>query len=247
MSRLFDDGSSFYASARPSYPAELYKFLGSLCSETKCVWDCACGSGQAATDLTRFFGDVRATDVSLNQIENAFKHPKVRYTVCPSESTPFAENTFDMVCVAQALHWLDFDRFWPEVKRVLKPGGVFAAWGYSWMSVNAAIDLVLREAFLDVIAPYWAEQNKLLWNHYQAVALPFRTIQTPDFEMKMRWDLEQLFAYLHTWSATKRCVEATGEDFFNEAYDQAFSVWGNPRERKDVALDFCCVVGRNEA
>ena len=246
MSYLFDDGSSFYASARPRYPAELYAFLAGLCPETECAWDCACGSGQAATDLTRFFGDVRATDVSLNQIENAFKHPQVRYTVCPSESTPFAENTFDLVCVAQALHWLDFGRFWPEVERVLKPGGVFAAWGYSWMSVDADIDLALRETFLDVIAPYWAEQNKLLWNHYRDVALPFRAIPTPDFEMKMRWDIEQLFAYLHTWSATKRCVETTGENF-SEAYDQVLSVWGNPYERKDVALDFCCVVGRNEA
>ena len=196
-------------------------------------------------DLTRFFDDVRTTDVSFNQIENAFKHPKVRYSVCSSESTPFAENTFDLVCVAQALHWLDFGRFWPEVKRVLKPGGVFAAWGYSWMTVDGEIDLVVQETFLDVIAPYWAVQNKLLWNCYRDVKLPFRIIRTPDFEMKMRWDLEQLFAYLHTWSATKRCIDARGEGFFRYAQRRVLSVWGSPSECKDVELDFCCIVGRN--
>lgn len=245
MSRLFDSGSSLYASSRPSYPAELYAFLAGLCSETKCVWDCACGSGQAAINLVNFFDEVHATDVSSNQIKNAFEHRQISYAVCPSERPPFAGNTFDSVCVAQALHWLDFDAFWPEVKRVLKPRGVFAAWGYCWPNVNPEVDKVIQESFIDVIAPYWEVQNELLWNRYRDVTFPFELIETPGFEMKMRWNLEQLFAYLHTWSATKRCIDARGEDFFREAHSRVLSVWGDPSGRKDVAMDFCCVVGRN--
>jgi ubiquinone/menaquinone biosynthesis C-methylase UbiE len=136
MSHLFDLGSSDYAAARPSYPVDLYRFLAARCRKTERAWDCACGNGQAALGLSEFFDEVHATDLSPNQLEHAFRHPKVRYTSCPSERTPFADNTFDLVCVAQALHWLDFGLFWPEVTRVLKPGGVFAAWGYSWTAIN---------------------------------------------------------------------------------------------------------------
>jgi ubiquinone/menaquinone biosynthesis C-methylase UbiE len=45
-----------------------------------------------------------------------------------AESTTFIDESFDAVCVAQALHWFDYELFWPEVQRVLKPSGVFAAW-----------------------------------------------------------------------------------------------------------------------
>lgn len=245
MSHLFDRGSDVYASARPRYPAELYSFLASLCRETECAWDCACGNGQAALSLAAFFSRVHATDLSPNQIENAFANRNVQYLVCPSEKTPFADNTFDLVCVAQALHWMDFDRFWPEVVRVLKPGGIFSAWGYSWASIDAQLDAVISTSFLEVISPYWAEQNKLLWNHYRDVTLPFAPLATPTFEMKAHWSLHQFFAYLRTWSATKRCVDVLGEDFLSEAYSQVSAVWPDPEERREVKLDFGCVVGRN--
>jgi SAM-dependent methyltransferase len=246
MLRLFDDKSDLYASARPSYPAPLYEFIVGQCFETKRAWDCACGNGQSAISLVDFFNYVDATDVSANQIKNAFNHPKVGYFVCPSEHTPFEENAFDLVCVAQALHWMDYDRFWPEVKRVLKPGGVFSAWGYCWTTIDTEIDAIIQKTFLDVIAPYWADQNRLLWNHYRDLNIPFRMIETSDFEMNMFWDLDQFLAYLYTWSATKRCVDAVGQGFLDEVYRQVLAVWGNPRERKNVRIDFFCIIGRNE-
>ncbi len=62
--------------------------------------------------------------------------------------------------------------------------------------------------------------------------------------MKTRWNLEQLFAYLGTWSATKRCVEAIGEGFPEVAYRQLLPVWGDALEPKTVRMDFHLVVGR---
>ena len=31
-------------------------------------------------------------------------------------------------CAAQAAHWFNWDKFWPEVARVLSKDGTFAAW-----------------------------------------------------------------------------------------------------------------------
>jgi len=119
----FSEKSDAYARSRPSYPDTLYAFIASVAPGTQSVWDCATGNGQAAAGLARHFATVEATDASAEQIRNAAAAPNVRYSVQPAERTDFPDGSCDAVCVAQALHWFDLDRFYAEVRRVLKPGG----------------------------------------------------------------------------------------------------------------------------
>jgi len=195
--KLFDDKSEIYAQARPRYPTALYEWLAGVCLARHSVWDAGCGNGQAALDLADYFESVEATDVSATQIANVPDCDGVRFSVQPAEKTDFASASFDAVCVAQALHWFDHDLFWPEVQRVLKPGGVFAAWGYNWPHINPEIDEILDQSFLSVIRPYWARQNKLLWNGYREVPFPLEPLEVPDIGLTMQWSVEQFFAYLH--------------------------------------------------
>jgi ubiquinone/menaquinone biosynthesis C-methylase UbiE len=230
---------------RPHYPAALYSFLASLCDEQKNTWDVACGSGQAAVDLAKYFAEVHATDVSEQQITNAIPNPRVRYSVQPAEKTNFAEDQFDLVSVAQALHWFDYDLFWQEVKRALKPNGFFAAWGYAWF-LDEKINDVLQKDFFPAIEPYWAEQNQILWNGYRDVPFPFERVETPEFEMKMDWDLAQLFSYLQTWSSVRQYLQKDGdEEFLMRTYEALKSLWGDGKEKKSIKMDFTLLVGRN--
>jgi len=242
---LFNDKSEIYAQSRPRYPQALYTFLDATCVNHDTVWDGACGNGQAAVSLAHYFQSVQATDISEQQIVNAIQNHRVTYSVQPSEATAFKDDQFDLICIAQALHWFDYDRFWPEVKRVLKPDGVFAAWGYAWFSINTAIDDCIQEKLLKPIEPYWAVQNKLLWNQYRDVPFPFTRIDVPIVEMSVEWDVEQLFAYLHSWSAIRRCMDDVGDRFFVEAYEAVNAIWGDSTEKKRVVMDFCTLVGRN--
>ena len=245
--KLFNEKSELYAKVRPRYPQELFKFLETLCDEQKSAWDVACGNGQAAIDLANYFDEVHATDISEEQIAHAIQCPRINYSVQPAEKTDFFENQFDLVCVAQALHWFDYDIFWVEVKRVLKPKGVFAAWGYSWFSITDEVDNILKESFLDVIEPYWEPQNNLLWNQYRDIPFPFEKINTPKIAMKTEWDLNQLFAYLQSWSATRLCVEKEGDAFLRQSYESVKSAWGEASKPKTVAMDFSLLVGRKKA
>ncbi len=93
------------------------------------------GSGQAARAMAGHVGRVIATDASERQIKNAAAHPRVEYRVAPAEQSGLDDHSVDMVTVAQALHWLDLDRFHTEVRRVVRPGGVVAAWCYALFSV----------------------------------------------------------------------------------------------------------------
>lgn len=242
---LFNDKSEIYAQSRPRYPQALFAFLASICKNHEAAWDGACGNGQAAVSLARTFKSVQATDISEQQIANAIPSDGVTYSVQPSEATTFDDNQFDLVCVAQALHWFDYDRFWPEVKRVLKPDGIFAAWGYGWFSINPAIDACIQQKLLDPIEPYWAVQNRLLWNQYRNVPFPFERIHAPTFKMDTVWDVDHLFAYLHSWSAVRRCMDKRGDGFFMEAYEAVKAIWGDAAEKKRIKMDLYTLVGRN--
>jgi len=56
----------------------------------------------------------------------------------------------------------------------------------------------------------------------------------------------ELFAYLHSWSATRRCVEIHGVSFFVDAYEKVARVWGEKHQKRNVVMDFCAIVGRNK-
>ena len=243
---LFSDQSEVYARSRPGYPVALYEWLSGLCDQRRAVWDVGCGSGQASFDLSGYFDRVEATDVSESQIENAPAGDRVHFTVQPAESTDFGDHVFDAVCVAQALHWFDHERFWPEVRRVLRPSGIFAAWGYVWPHIDAEIDGLLGRYFLDAIQSYWPKNSRLLWDGYKDVPIPFERISSPELDMTAHWTIDEFFSYLHSWSATRRCMEDRGEEFFTESYATISKVWNDSLVKK-VSMDFIVVAGRNSA
>ena len=243
--KLFSVKSDIYAAARPTYPDALYRYLVSLCDETGRVWDGACGSGQAAVGLSQYFEHVDATDISAEQIANAKQADNVTYGVQSAEKTTFPNAHFDLVCVAQALHWFDYANYWPEVQRVLKPNGVFAAWGYSWFNISPLIDDAINQHMLAVLTPYWAKQNQLLWDNYVNVPFPFERIAAPQFMMTLDWTLDQLFNYLHSWSAVRRCMDANGDQFFNTAYEEVAKLWGESTHYRTVTMPICTLFGRN--
>ena len=243
ISSLFEDKSDLYAAARPMYPDVLFEYAASLVDMHQTAWDCACGNGQAAVDLARYFDHVEATDISQNQIANGFADKKIRYSVQPAETTTFQDNQFDLVNVALALHWFDLDKFWREVHRVLKPNGVFIAYTYAWFQVTQEIDEAIDKYIRSVIAPYWAPNNKLCWDNYQTIEFPFEKLDTPAFELKMKWNFEQYMNYMHTWSATRRCMDALGTTFFEQAKQAVLKVWGGPADKKLIKSPLTVIAG----
>ncbi|USD65930.1 class I SAM-dependent methyltransferase [Vibrio sp. SCSIO 43136] len=244
---LFSDRSDLYEVARPLYPEALFEYLATLTPAHQQAWDCACGNGQAADSLVRFFDHVQATDVSPEQIANAKPNPRVHYSVTASENTNFGQHSFDLVCVAQALHWFDFEQYWPEVKRVLKPQGIFAAWGYTWPKVSDQIDPVFKQHLLDIVEPYWAKQNRLLWDHYRDIDIPFTRLEVPEINMQMSWTLDEFMSFLCTFSATRRCIADIGDAFVDQAYAELEKVWGDRLTKRQVDLEFILLAGRNDA
>jgi ubiquinone/menaquinone biosynthesis C-methylase UbiE len=134
-----------YSKFRPRYPDELFKYLGSLVESNDTAWDSATGNGQAAIGIAPYFRKIIATDASKSQILHAEPHPKIEYRVAPAENSGLDADSIDLVTVATAIHWFDTERFYPEVKRVLRKNGIIAIWQYAENSISREVDAVTEK------------------------------------------------------------------------------------------------------
>ena len=224
----FSGHAAAYAQARPHYPAEMFAWLAAQCTQHELVWDAGCGNGQASVALADHFGQVFASDPSATQVEAATPYPNVRYAVEPAEQCSLPDRSADLVTVAQALHWFDHARFYPEVRRVLKPGGLFAAWAYGRSSVNAVVDAVFARLYVDVLDDYWPPERRHIEAGYSTLPFPFNERAVPPFDLRCDWTLAQYLAYLASWSASQRYLKATGRDAVAEFAPALAQAWGDP-------------------
>lgn len=221
----FSGHANEYATHRPQYPEALYRFLVDNCQQHDLAWDCATGNGQAAKSLAEHFERVIATDASAEQIEAAPAHPDIEFRVAPAENSGIAAASVNLVTVAQALHWFDIDAFFDEATRVLKPGGLLAAWSYEKTSVNANIDPILDTIFDDV-EDYWPPERDIVMNRYRDITFPWPEVEVPPISMTESWVVDQMLGYCRTWSASKRCQSDRGVDHVANHEPDLRQAWG---------------------
>ena len=208
MKDNFSSHSSQYAKYRPGYPPELFAFLKDTVGDKEIAWDCGTGNGQVAAQLAKFFLKVEATDISRQQLENALKMSNINYSVQRAEKTSFPDAHFNLITVAQAIHWFDFEAFYAEVRRTLKPEGILAVMGYGLFRSNDATDKVIKHFYEQIIGPYWDEERRYLEEEYRSIPFPFEELKTPQFENRLHWKIEHLLGYLNSWSAVKHYEKA---------------------------------------
>jgi SAM-dependent methyltransferase len=162
-----------------------------------------------------------------------------------AEETNFASASMDLVSVAQALHWFDYPNFWPEVDRVLKPKGIFAAWGYDWTKIDFEVDFLLLENLFKLLDSYWNPKAKLLWGGYdpEKVEFPYARIDTPSFSIELNWNLEQLFQYFLSWSAMQAYIKENGTSLIDKAKQHVQNVWGDPAQSRLIQWPIHMLVG----
>jgi SAM-dependent methyltransferase len=234
-----------YASCRPGYPDLLFTYLAGLLDRHELAWDCAAGSGQATLPLARRFQRVLATDASAAMLDQAPRHPKIEYRVATAEKSGLSPGTADLVVVAQALHWLDLDRFYPEAARVLIPGGVLAVWTYGSQYLDEpAIDQLLQQFYTDVVGPYWPGERRHVEAGYRTLSFPFPELEPESFAMEEKWNLSQLLGYLRTWSATQRFRESQGRDPVEQLGLEIEPLWGTPTSTRTIRWPLSVRVGR---
>lgn len=240
----FSVNAEKYSKYRPVYPAALFRFLSSITPERDLAWDCATGSGQAALGLAKDFHKVIATDASERQIENASHHKKISYSVAPAHKTTIQTGSIDLITVAQALHWFEFDQFYLEVNRVLKQNGIIAVWTYNLPTISVEIDAIIKYFYFNVVGEFWPPERKFVENSYENIPFPFHKLPSPTFRMLTKWTIKQFISYIGTWSAVKRYRDNKGNDPVESIQKRLTKLWDNRSAVMKVDWPLSIVIGQ---
>ncbi|MGD8427334.1 MAG: methyltransferase domain-containing protein [Balneolaceae bacterium] len=208
MAHEFSKQAKLYAQYRPTYPDEMYRFIFERMQAMEVAWDCGTGSGQVAVYLAARFKHVFATDIDKEQLKHAFQKPNITYKNAPAEDSGLPANYFDLITVAQAIHWFDFEKFYHEVRRVAKDQALLAAISYGMLQIREDIDPILNELYREAFGSYFSEVRQYIDQRYQTIPFPFEEIPSPLFKSTFSWTLDHLEGFLNSWSPVQKIKTA---------------------------------------
>ena len=232
----FSEQSAAYKKFRPVYPAALYEEILSHFKQRERCWDCGTGNGQVAVALAPYFKQIHATDLSENQLKQATQLPNIIYEVQRAEKTKFPDRYFDLITVAQAIHWFDHDAFGQEVQRVLKPGGILAVWGYGLLRISEHINPIIDDFYTNTVGKYWDAERKHVDNHYADIQMNLESIDiNQSFSISTSWNRDEFEGYLNTWSSVRHYKKANKTNPVGELMRRISEVW-HKDERKEITF-----------
>lgn len=102
---------------------QVLPLLGNI--KEKKVLDVGAGTGRLVSRLVNAGAEVTALDISEEMLKK-IKNKNIKKIVGEAEDLSFDDNSFDVVIATFLIvHLKDLGRFFDEVYRVLKPGGLF--------------------------------------------------------------------------------------------------------------------------
>jgi ubiquinone/menaquinone biosynthesis C-methylase UbiE len=241
----FGEKSSEYLQYRPTYPDQLFQYLYGMTEEANLVWDCGTGNGQSAIALSHYFKKVIASDINQPQLDQAIKKDNIHYCCFSAENAALSDSIVDMITVAQALHWLDLEIFYQEVKRVSHQTSFIAAWCYSLGTFQKEVDEIIQKLYADILGDqYWPKERQYIDKKYQTIYFPFQRIQTPTFMMTKHVNLMELIGYLNTWSAIKEYQRLNHSNPIHLVMDDLKESWGDPIKKQEIGWPIHLLLGR---
>jgi SAM-dependent methyltransferase len=186
-----------YDELRPGYPDSAVRWALEPVIDRRPlrVLDLAAGTGKLAAAAVRLGAHVVAVEPDPAMLERLHRRlPDVRALPGTAERIPLPDGEVDAVLVGQAMHWFDRDRAFPEIARVLAPGGVLAA---MWNADDNDVDWV---AGLIEASRSSASLNELRASQTMGPHPLFPVVDGGEFRHAVRRDIESLVAMIATHS-----------------------------------------------
>jgi SAM-dependent methyltransferase len=169
--------ADLYDSYRPQPPAVLLDLLIQLAETARpeMVVDIGSGSGLSTRAWAGRAGAVVGVEPNADmrrqaEVETAAQAnmSSIAYREGVSTQTGLPDNSADIVTISQALHWMEPEPTFVEVARILRQGGVFAAYDYDWPPlVRWETDQAFHEfmARVNALDHTFKEQNRMWPKH----------------------------------------------------------------------------------
>lgn len=123
----FGNLSKQYAVARQDFPLEAIEWFWSFGKNRNArILDLGCGTGISTRQIADGGGVIVGCDVDEQMITEAKKaNDGLEYLVARAENLPFRNTEFDAITAFSAFHWFANEKALSEIKRVMKPNGIF--------------------------------------------------------------------------------------------------------------------------
>jgi SAM-dependent methyltransferase len=130
-----DGFAADYDRYRPSPPPDLLRILATVAQAERpaLVADLGAGTGLSTrpwVDRAERVVGIEPNPRMIAQARLTDRDPRVGYLAAFAHRTGLAAATADLVTCAQAFHWMEPAPVLAEAARILRPGGVFAAYDY---------------------------------------------------------------------------------------------------------------------
>jgi SAM-dependent methyltransferase len=123
-----------YDASRPAPPPALVELLPPLAGKARpVVVDLGSGTGLSTRPWAAVAEEavgVEPNEAMLRQAEAITADANVRYVNASGYATGLPDGCADIVTASQSLQWMRPQRVFPEIARILQPGGVFCAYAY---------------------------------------------------------------------------------------------------------------------
>jgi len=135
-SGYLDEGfANLYDSYRPAPPDALLDLLLHVAGleRPELVVDLGAGTGLSTRAWAERAEDVVGVEANSHMVaraREATQAPNVGFVEGFADATGLADGSADLVTCAQAFHWMEPQPVLAEAARILRPGGVFAAYDY---------------------------------------------------------------------------------------------------------------------
>ena len=209
----FSRQSAAYSRHRPGYPPELGRVCRRECARPGVSRSTARRARPGrAWQLAGHFERVIAIDGSVPQLMPApCLHVGVHYVAGDCRVDCRSRRAAALVTAAQAAHWFDFERFYAECRRVLRPGGSSPP-GPTRSSAST-----LRSTRSSMISMrcgrrFWPPERRYVELGYRTLPFPFDEERRPALTLVTEWALDRSLGYFGSWSAVQRCRDSTGTD-----------------------------------
>ncbi|KAL1956119.1 hypothetical protein VTO42DRAFT_7638 [Malbranchea cinnamomea] len=229
-----------YATFRPAYPPSLYaRVLAYHKGSRQICVDLGCGHGVVARAFSGEFDKVYGVDPSAGMIAQAkalttsAAEKNVEFVQTSAESLSFLpDQSVDLAVSGEAAHYFDYQRLFPELCRVMKPGGTLAFWAYmdhTYVDHPRATAILHHYACTDdknLLGPYGPQPGlsnlRQRWRALQPPQDEWTDIQRLEYDpgmkgtnsgegtklMGMKVTLGQSLEYIRTWSSYHGWQEA---------------------------------------
>jgi len=137
-----------YDRYRPRPPAVLLELLARYARVERpaLVVDLGCGTGLSTRAWSGLAERVIGVEPNPAMLEAVHMAPGVEYVQAYAQDTGLPEGAADIVTCSQSLHWMEPLPVFREAARLLRSGGVFAAYDYDWPPlVDPEVDLAYAD------------------------------------------------------------------------------------------------------